>query len=353
MSYLRNLVKLKVVELGDDKAAEYFGVSKLLVQQWRNGSKTPSLQAIERVFEEPKTQGLTESANWTGKKLVLLLPWYKETSPVTAFSILGLLERDKMGALLRHNDAFIAHSRNTLADQFIQTGAEWSLSIDSDMVIPWGNAAWFNHFTGFNLPEKYAGKHLANALLSHNKTIVGATYFGRNPKGRAMYYEAMLSTPESIAENARVRQGPIDELKPVEWCATGALLVHRQVFLDIREKFPNLAPKHPSEPWHYFTNANDAAINRVVSLSEQTALALQHVREGKLDISQLEKFLEDVRLQLEETKVADIRDSRMAMGEDQVLGRRAKIAGHQSYVDLSVHCGHIGNACYGFNSTRA
>ena len=352
MSYLRNLVKLKVVELGDDKAAEFFGVSKLLVQQWRNGSKTPSLQAIERVFEEPKTQGLTERANWEGKKVVLLLPWYRSAHPLTTFSLLGMLEKDKMGALLRFNDAFIAHSRNTLADQFVDSGVEWGMSIDDDLICPWGNAAWFNHYTGFNFPDKYAGKHLINSLLSHGKTYVGALYFGRNAKGRGMYHEACITGPAADLENAKIHRGPVDELRATEWVATGALLTHRSVFLDIRKTFPHLAPQHPSEPWHYYTNANDAIVNKMFALSDDIARAHQFVRDGKMDLSEVEKLLEDTRVQLEEVKMHNLRDSRLQMGEDQVLGRRAKLAGHQPYVDLSVVCAHVGNVAYGPFNTK-
>lgn len=351
MSYLRNIVKAKIVEIGDDAAADFFGVSKLLIQQWRNGSKVPSIAAVEKVFEVKEAKPI-ERANWEGKKVVLLQPFYKAVHPVTHFSILGLLERDKMGALMRHNDAFIHHARNVLADQFLETGVEWSFWTDDDMVFPFGNAGWFNHFTGFNLPEKYAGKHTLNALLSHNKSIVGATYFGRNPAGRAMFYEAMLSTPESIAENARVHNGPIDELKPVKWCATGALLVHRQVYLDLRKTFPNLAPAHPTESWHYFSNANDAAVNKINGLSEQVTGAYQRVRDGKMDLSEVERLFDDIRTQLEETKMETVKNSRLQQGEDQTFGIRAGIAGHQSYVDLSVHCGHIGFACYGAHNTR-
>jgi len=352
MSYLRNLVKLKVVELGDDKAAEFFDVSKLLVQQWRNGSKTPSLQAIEKVFEEPKTQGLTESANWDGKKVVILLPWYKSSHPCTTFSLLGLLERDKMGALMRFNDAFIAHARNVLADQFLETNVPECFWLDDDLIVPWGNAGWFNHYSGFNFPEKYAGKHTINALRSHGKTIVGATYFGRNPKGRAMFFEAMLNTPESLAVNARVHQGPTDELLPVRWVATGALWHTREVLLDMRKTFPNLAPKHPSEPWHYFSNQNDAVVNGLTSLSDRLNAAYQHVRDGKMDLSEVEKMLDDTRQQIESIKIEDLKNSRAQQGEDQSWGIRAGLAGHQSYVDLSVHCAHIGGVAYGAHNTK-
>lgn len=352
MSYLRNLVKLKVVELGDEKAAEFFEVSKLLVQQWRNGSKSPSLQAIEKVFEEPKTQSAVERAQWEGKQVVILQPFYKAVHPVTHFSILGLLERDKMGALMRHNDAFIQHARNVLADQFLESKVPECFWADDDMVFPWGNPAWFNHFTGFNFPDKYAGKHVINSLRSHGKTLVGATYFGRTAKGRAMFYEAMLSSPESLALNARVHQGPVDELLATRWCATGALWHTRDVLLDIRKAFPNLAPQHPSEPWHYFTNQNDAVVLRLNSLSDLLSSAYQHVRDGKMDLTEVEKLLEDARSQIESTKVENLKNSRAQQGEDQTFGIRAGVAGHQSYVDLSVHCGHIGSICYGAHNTR-
>jgi len=351
MSYLTNVVKLKVVELGDQAATEFFGVSKLLVQQWRNGSKTPSIAAIEKVFERP-SNGPTKSADWEGRKVVILQPFYKAVHPVTHFSILGLLDRGTMGALMRHNDAFIHHARNVLADQFLETGVEWSFWTDDDMVFPFGNAGWFNHFTGFNFPEKYAGKHILNSLLSHNKSLVGALYFGRSAGGKAMYYEAMMGTPDGLAENKRAHDAPRDELRAVRWTATGALLVNRQVYLDVRAKFPNLAPQHPTESWHYFTNANDAAVTRIANLSDTIRVAYEQVREGKLDLSQVEKLLNDTHAQLAETKALDFQNSRTQQGEDQTFGIRAGQAGHQSYVDLSVVCGHIGQTCFGPFNTR-
>ena len=95
-SYLKNLVKLKVIELGDEAAAQFFDVSKLLVQQWKNGSKTPSLAAIEKVFTEPKASTVG-TADWEGRKVTILQPFYKSVHPITHFGILGLLDRTKMG----------------------------------------------------------------------------------------------------------------------------------------------------------------------------------------------------------------------------------------------------------------
>lgn len=352
MTHLRNLVKSKVLELGDERAAEFFGVSKLLIQQWRNGSKPPSLAAVERVFELPLESPSLKSAEWEGKKVAILQPFYKSVHPVTHFSLLGLLERDKMRAIMEHNDAFIAHARNVLATRFLEAGPELAFYVDDDMVVPFGNATWFNKVTGFGLPEKYAGKHALNSLMAHGKSLVGMLYYGRNPNGRPMFYEALLKTPEAQALVDRLRRGPVDELFPTRWCATGALLVHRQVFLDIQKKFPNLAPQHPNEPWHFFTNANDAAVQRLESLSNTVGEAFQQTQAGKFDLGKLSDFLDDIRVQLAETKAEDFKNSRSQMGEDQVFGVRAGLAGHQSYVDLGLIAGHIGQACYGPFNTK-
>ena len=62
-SYLQSLVINKCKELGAEKSAEFFEVSVGLVRQWINGSKTPSLASVEKVFSVPEGQKLTDPAN--------------------------------------------------------------------------------------------------------------------------------------------------------------------------------------------------------------------------------------------------------------------------------------------------
>jgi hypothetical protein len=102
---------------------------------------------------------IPEGAFREGKQVALLLPWYKTTNPLTCFSLLTLFDRTKMAAMLNYGDAFIVHARNTLARKFLSTGLEWSLWIDDDMLLPCGNAGWFNANSGFNLPDFFAGLH--------------------------------------------------------------------------------------------------------------------------------------------------------------------------------------------------
>src|SRR6478736_2603327 len=228
--------------------------------QWKAGSKRPSLAAVEKVFKEPEMPSI--DANWEGKDVMLCLPMYKQTNPLTLFSLMGIWDRSKFGALVEYGDAFIVHSREAIAHRFIESGKEWSMWIDDDMIVPMGNAEWFRSKTGSNIPDEFAGLHTVNRLKSHNKSIVGGLYFGRKPHGRAMYFDALVDSPAGAEENRRAHEAPFNSLRPTKWVGTGCVLIHRQVFLDIREQNPHLEPMFPHEPYHYFTNASDAAMSR-------------------------------------------------------------------------------------------
>jgi hypothetical protein len=188
--------------------------------------------------------------------------------------------------------------------------------------------------------------------LSHGKHIVGGLYFGRHPAGRAMYYEALRDTPEGAAENARAHKAPFNELKPVRWVATGGILIHRQVFLDIQENFPHLAPTFPGgEPFHFFTNASDGAMHRMTAVEDLVKAADQSARAERVD--EAKAHLADAVRLLTEAKSDTKRNSNLQQGEDQTFGIRAGQVGHQSYVDLGLVYGHIGTAVYGPHNTNA
>jgi len=330
---LRDAVVRKVIELGDEAAAEYFSVSKLLINQWRHGSKTPSLAAVEKVFaENPPADAKVVEANWAGKKVVLLLPWYRSVSPQTAFSIFGILDRAKMGVLMQWGDAFISHTRNKLAIDFLKTGVEWSLSIDDDVILPIGIAEWFNNMTGFGFPDKFAGLHALNRLLSHNKTIVGGLYFGKAATGKPMYAEAT----QNDAEAAYARKAPYDVCKPTRWVATGCLLVNRKVFLDIDLKYPDLKGHYYSPSEHDLVAASKLALS---VLNDDTVSPEARVKKSR-------------EIMTRGSNLAD-HNSNTGSGEDVVFCHRAAQAGHQPHIDMGLVCGHIGSLVYGpRNTTR-
>lgn len=347
MTYLESLVLQRCRELGD-KAPEFFGVSPMHVRQWINGSKRPSLAAVEKVFKEPEVPTL--DADWGGKDTMLCLPMYKQTNPLTVFSLLGIWDRAKFGALIEYGDAFIVHSREAIAHRFLESGKPFSLWIDDDMIVPMGNAEWYRSKTGIMLPDEFAGLHTANRLRSHNRSIVGGLYFGRKPHGRAMYYEALVDSPAGAEENQRAHEAPFDSLRPCKWTGTGCIWIAREVFTDIRANNPHLEPMFPGEPFHYFVNASDGAMSRFAEIEATVSAATQEATAGSAEGAT--KHLGDACRLISEAKGEVLRNSHLMQGEDQTFGIRAGLAGHQSFVDMGLVCGHVGTAVYGPHNTR-
>lgn len=259
-----------------------------------------------------------------GRNVFVALPWYKSASPLTSFSLLAMADRTRMAFGLGFGDAFIAHSRNNLATQFVNSSLEWMLMVDDDMILPFGDAKWFNGVTHLNLPEKFAGMHTLNRLLSHGKTLVGAMYFGRWRKGHPVFAEG-IPTEAFLRKN-----GPIDELRPTRWVGTGVCLFHRTVFLDVERQFPQLSREANDGTGQWFTTFEHDLQKEIDTI----------VKDGPgQDMSDVIRRLELAR------KKSSVHSSR-GMGEDVQMCIRATQAGHQPHVDLGLWCGHVGNFCY-------
>jgi hypothetical protein len=349
-SYLQGLVIDRCRALGFTEAASFFGVSEGLIRQWTAGSKTPSLAAVELVFQTPDAPVVPgHEAQWAGKEVFLALPFYKSVDPRTLFSIMGIWDRAKFGASVRYGDAYVSHTRNNLAHDFLSTGLPEILWLDDDMIVPRGDAGWFNFHTGFEFPAEFAGLHTPTQLRSHGKTIVGGTYFGRGSRARAVYYEAMLSSAAGIAEDKLAHSGPAHRLRQVWWTGTGCLWHKREVLLDIQKAFPNLAPETDKEPWHFFSNRDDLLAGAFPEIKAKVNEAAAQLR-GQNGAA-AEAILLDAVKQIDNTAEASKIHSALQQGEDQTFGKRAKIAGHQSHVDHAIVCGHVGSCVYGPKNT--
>lgn len=335
MDFFQNLVRKKISELGELQAAEFFGVGLPLIRQWVLGSKRVSLAAVEKVFdpEAKEESGVFETVTWEGKQIAILLPFYKTTNPLTMQSICSMLEREKMRLMFRYGDAFVAHSRNKLGHAFVKSGIPWSFWCDDDMVLQPGNASWFNKVTGLNLPEKFAGHHTLTRLLSHEQSFVGSLYFGRqSADANAMFHGGVVSP----ALSRELRMSPRDELMATEWVGTGAPLIHRDVFLDIEKKFPELAPQHQDEGFQYFSRSD-------TELSKATAEALKILND---DSATEASRIAEVRSLLVIARADAKQNNQLRIGEDVVFCKRAAAAGHQPFVDLGLRQGHIGSFVY-------
>lgn len=291
-----------------------------------------STAGIDAVAIPPRD---TVVASTIGQKVFLALPWQKHTNPITAFSVANLLDRRRMSACLNFGDAFVAHSRNTCADLFLRSDCEWMLMVDDDMVLP-GHAKWFNAYTDMGLPEKFASFNVVDRLLSHGKTLIGGLYFGKHKHGKPMYCEGVFN----LQEEKFARTAPLDLIKPTKWVATGCLLIHRKVFLDIERRHPRLSRGKDGLGSNFFSSSEDAAIE-----------AIDRCREI-FDSEELNGKTAMKVYQLLELAAAEARQQTvLGVGEDVSFCLRAAQAGHVSYVDMGLVLGHIGTQVYGPKNT--
>lgn len=271
------------------------------------------------------------------KRVLVVLPWWKQVSPITAFCVAQLVDRRRTATILNFGDAFVAHSRNVCVDGFLKSECDWMLSIDDDMVVPFGHAGWFKETTGFDdFPQKFLEMNALDRLMSHKKTLVGALYFGRHKGGPPVYNEGSANPQE--AEFAR--KAPHDLVKPTRWVGTGCLLAHRSVFEDIEKRFPNLARGPDGKGGHWFTSTE-------ASLMADLTLVRDRLHSGALDGEKAYEALSGLESALSRAKW----ENPLGSGEDVSFCLRAMAAGHQPFVDLGLVCGHLGHACFGPRNT--
>ena len=266
------------------------------------------------------------------KKVMLVFPWQKMVNPITAFSAFQLADRRRTTTALNFGDAFVAHSRNNCADVFLKSDCEYMLTIDDDMVVPFGNAKWFRAYTDWDwYPEPFASLNTLDRLMSHGKTLVGALYFAKHRKGVAVFGEGGHQEMSNY-----IRQGPRDEIKITGWVGTGCMLIHRSVFLDIEKTYPRLARGPDGKGGHWFTSSEHRIMDGIKQIMDMMSV-------GPMDGPKAARAYE----MLVGLNSDASRTSKLGVGEDVIFCRRAAESGHKCYVDLGLHVGHIGTCVYG------
>lgn len=272
-------------------------------EEKKRGPKSKKLASIpepEQLVEEiivasRSVDGLPSyRAEFAGRDVFVGFPCYKQTNPVTAFALIALaldFGRDKIRYDMSIGDAMVYHSRNRIAEKFLQTDAKYLFMMDDDIIPCIGRPAWMksNVVSARGLTDLPLQRHILHRLINSGKTLVGGAYFGRQEGAK------LMCSDQSLVKNARQYD---DFIVPVDWIGTGCLLVHRQVLLDIKEKFPELTPSSaqlaadPEAPFDFFLPMKGG------------------------------------------------------VGEDIAFCHRAKQVGHQAHIDLGTPVFHVGYKTY-------
>jgi hypothetical protein len=250
----------------DTQLAKYFkdpGMIPLsLVQKFlgkRPGAVAEIEEDLEPHFSANGREGSTESLPTRGKTSVMVCaPVLERPTLPFLWNCIYLAKKYELGFSIQA-DTMIARSRNMLADRFLKSNAEWSLWIDGDMACPIANKDWFKWITGSEqVPDIVANYDVLTRLQMHGKPIVGGVYASRKYHGRLVIQPDVRPRSEEDRTLANeIRRGTASGLKEVNWIGFGCALVHRRVFLEIQQRFPELAPEHEFAPWRFFQPAGD------------------------------------------------------------------------------------------------
>jgi hypothetical protein len=308
-------------ELGGEKGEEaqkFYDRSPSALQQWmkqpgripmeavvkflnkRPGVMEQIAEELEPHFAADGQNGSTQSLPNRGRMDVIVCAAILER-PTLPFlwTMLYLAKKYELGFDVQA-DTMITRSRNMLAHRFLKTGAQWSLWIDSDVAAPIANADWFRWITGSQVvPDEACRYDVLGRLVGHNKAIIGGVYAARRFHGQLVIQpEIHPRHHEDKLLSNDIRKGTARGIVAVDWIGFGCALVHREVFLEIQRRFPDLAPQTEFSPWRFFDTQGD-------------------------------------------------------MGEDEAFCQRAQACSIPIWLDTQLICGHIGQMAFLPEHTQA
>ena len=263
-----------IIQLGGDKSEvcqKFYDRSQRTILNWCQNPATIPLGAILKFLDyAPDIQdivieilqpdftyngngGVTSLPNRGKLDMMLLSPVLERpTLPWTAF-LVNSAKKFEMGYSWQA-DTMVDRSRNVLADRFLKSGCKWSLWIDGDMGAPIGKADYFRWMSkSETVNNEIASYDAVERLLGHRKAVVGAVYASRHYHGQLVIQPEIhpRSHEDKLLAN-QIRRGQGQGLAGVEWIGFGCCLVHRDVFLEVQRRFPDLAPQSELDVWDFF-----------------------------------------------------------------------------------------------------
>lgn len=301
---LRSLPQRYLTELGAEKVAEITGATKSVMAMWISREKFP-LEAVQRLLEFDPTPLNEIKPLYTipekPTRLAILLCTNRPVASGTYDTLLAMKGPEMQFRRFSFNSIY--HVRNMAAHWFLnKSGCEWAYFSDDDMIHPCGDPVLFKEllaeYTSANTPypDAYAAAHSIYRLRFHEKKMIGACYFGRKqgvPGQFAGSGEQML--------RELLRRGPRNQVMPVDWVGFGSILIHRDVFADIIK-----------------TQADKI---RVTNASIKQKLGYEY---------------------------SFFMPREQDFGDDISFCARAREAGHQPHVDLSLMPAHVGMKAFTF-----
>lgn len=226
-------------------------------------------------------------------------------------------------------DSLIPRVRDKLANTFLESGAEWQLQIDDDIIFPssfgselasfysnWMDPEVFNLFLNEGVFRAALSMNAIDEILRSgimdNKKIVGGLYFWRGGTKNFNESASILPPNEDGAFSISFKLSK-DNYIPTDKLATGFLLIHRSVYERIMEEFPELGYDLPG----YIPGRRTWAFYNPI-VTQETLI----------------------------TRQKGVQKLSFYRSEDYALAWRAKQVGFDPCVNMNILLGHIGNHIY-------
>lgn len=202
-----------------------------------------SISGLEKLVNSDGSKGgilrAAVNGDWV-RRTMIMMPSIGSINSSVVFAICALLRQNRHIGFINISDTVIQRARNLCVAEFLRTGAEFSLWIDSDVVVPFGDMTPGFFYDRLKVPNAKASPksisvNIESRLRSHGRSIVGAIYRQRVEGGK------LVTAPhigKQDALMAQIDEGPSDSVIRVDFVATGCAMIRRDVYTDIMEKFP-------------------------------------------------------------------------------------------------------------------
>lgn len=253
-----------------------------------------AIKAVEYVEKQKALPPQIQNLN--GKKVILLNATQDSMNWRTHFTLFknyAMYGPDKIG-LIPQGQTVIHEARNMLAQQGLQTDAEWFIiGPDDDLVLPCGDKNITNGYFNARLPDPLCSENAIERLMRYPPEIrvVGALYFVKGSPAFSRHRNAGRAVCEQAFRddefNRKLHLPSKDSgLIKQDWVAVGFTRIHRSVFEEIAQaadgRWPEILPSHKGGHYGWFQPIGPD-VNEDVSFGRRCkALGIQHYLDSGL-----------------------------------------------------------------------